>query len=701
MKLIMSRILIACFVMSTALALDACGPTPPTPTAPAELTPVAATETLPTPPLPQVSPRATIQATQAPRSPTATTAALAETPQATSEPTPPVVLPPPVTPLTQTLTDPITGDTAASVVEVARLGGGPVSELAYSPDGQQVALVTSLGLELHDTETLAELPFLEPDPGWSLATFSPDWQTVAWKLEHQIRLQRTSDGQVLRTLEGGQGRAGRVAFSPDGSLLADLRFLPGEEVDIGYVELWRVSDGTLLGTWDAEGSDLAWSPDGKLLATWFAMSGVSIWSVPDGTRVHQIEGGAVDAAFSPDGQSLALAGFGSGMQFWRVSDWTQLWQFEAWPSHCRFSPDGTLLAFAQTGGPAMLLRVADGELVREVGYGLADSASPLAFSPDGRVLALGSSMDVQFWGVTDGSLLQVLEGHSYGVASTAVSSDGRTVAFLTRSPCSPGAAVRLWEVSGASAPPLANSGDALSFAWSPGGKTVALGTWEFQVQLVQVPSGQVIRTLGPLSAQVQSVAFSPQGDLVAASAMGEVDLWRVTDGTRLQTWHLPDGGWLDGVTFSPGGTLLAAQAANPLGTIWVWDVETGNTVLTLAEPETEYTDNLAFLPDGRALAVEKPGVIELWSVPDGVLLDTLEVAADAGPFAFSPDGTLLALSAGEVIQLWGVSEGELLATLVGHSGWVGSVVFSPDGRFLVTGSEDGTVRLWGVVADSP
>lgn len=152
-------------------------------------------------------------------------------------------------------------------------------------------------------------------------------------------------------------------------------------------------------------------------------------------------------------------------------------------------------------------------------------------------------------------------------------------------------------------------------------------------------------------------------------------------------------------TFSPDGSLLAAQAALPSGTIWVWHVDSGQVVLTLEGDEYGYADYLAFLPDGTALAVERPGELELWSLAQGRLLRTLPVAAGVGPFAFSPDGALLALGAGDRVELRRVSDGELLATLVAHLGWVGSVTFSPDGQFLVTGAEDGTVRLWGVPAE--
>jgi hypothetical protein len=245
MKPVVVRIMVICVVMSLAFLAGGCGRATPPSTPTPKLATLSPTEIPPSPTPPLASPTASVGATSAPPSPTAT-------PEATPIPTPLAVLPPPVRPLTQTLAGPITVDTAALVTEIGRWGGGSVRDLVYSPDGTQVALVTSLGVELRDTRTLDNLSSLTPDPGWSFAAFSPDWQTLAWVSGRLIRLQRVSDGRLLQTLEGQPGIEQDVAFSRDGNLLASMSFPPVEGVYTCDLELWQLSDGALLNTWVAK-----------------------------------------------------------------------------------------------------------------------------------------------------------------------------------------------------------------------------------------------------------------------------------------------------------------------------------------------------------------------------------------------------------------------------------------------------------------
>jgi len=610
----------------------------------------------------------------------------------------PSVPPPDLTPVTPSAAPNIGSilpNNAACVVELARWGNGSVLQVTYSPHGRQMALVTSLGVYIHETETMALLRTFETDLDQYSVAFSPDWTTLAWASGNEIRLLRLSDGNLLRTLTEQPGTETRLVFSPDGSLLASLLFPPGDEVYTGAVELWRVADGALLNTWDSLGDHMAFSPDGRMLASWHTMTGIRVWRVPDGKLLYTLEDWINDAAFSPDGEILAFA-TGDAVRLWRVSDWTLLREVEGntldTAIRAAFSPDGTMLASISYTGRVQLWQVADGKSLASFGPGSGTCYGALAFSPDSQTL-VSAAMDLQFWRVPDGTSIRILEGYIPPVRSVAISPDGRTITAVSEGPSAAGSNVRLWRVSDGSARALAEGGEALSVAYSPDGAHLALGMWDGTVWLWQLSDDKLLHTMERHSAQVQSVAFSPDGKLLASSAMGEVRLWQVGDGTLLRTLEPSGAGWMESAAFSPDGDFLASFSN---GKVWLWQMPDGALVNSFETEDDGYAGSVAFSPDSAALALGKHDKVLVWQVADGKLLRTLDVPAGVSSIVFSPDGSLLVSASGDTVQLWRVSDGSLLHTLAGHTGVVTSVAFSADGRFIASGSWDGTVRLWGV-----
>jgi len=207
-------------------------------------------------------------------------------------------------------------------------------------------------------------------------------------------------------------------------------------------------------------------------------------------------------------------------------------------------------------------------------------------------------------------------------------------------------------------------------------------------------------TLEKHDSPVQSVAFSPDGALLASGSRdGTARLWQVADRALLHMLEMPtawDASYSHDVAFSPDGAALAFGL--PDGTVRLWRVSDGTLLRTL-RGNADKICSLAFSPDGRILASGSwDSTIRLWQVADGTPLRTLTGHEDAVlDLAFSPDGSLLASASfdGEV-QVWRAADGTLLYTFKPMESVVEGVAFSPDGAMLALASWDGWVQVWSV-----
>jgi WD40 repeat protein len=243
-------------------------------------------------------------------------------------------------------------------------------------------------------------------------------------------------------------------------------------------------------------------------------------------------------------------------------------------------------------------------------------------------------------------------------------------------------------------------------SFADNGKALAVVTNDDRVIIEDPGSSKSFSVLSHLSANLSTLALSPDGRrLAAGNGDGTIQLWQVKSG-RLRFRLQGPASRVTCVMFAPDGMLLASGGSD--GVLTLWDTASGrirtsirnDSIPSLGGEFSPSVSNIAFSPLGKVLACVRydDRDVILWDVATGRLRAILR---GAGHFiksvAFSPDGDLIA--SGETdgtVILWNASTLQERARLQGHSNQVSSLTFSPDGRSLASGDTDSVVRVWNL-----
>jgi WD40 repeat protein len=497
-----------------------------------------------------------------------------------------------------------------------------------------------------------------------------------------------------------------VAFSPNGKILATSdangkislwqEFAVGDSLPCGIGEQLLTCQGHI--SWVRA---IAFSPDGSIIGSGGTDQNVKLWNTSSGECLKTLTGhlGRVrSVAFSPQGKILATGSDDQTVRLWNLRTgecYKILRGHTGQVLSVVFSHKGKIIASASSDKTVKLWNISTGECFKTLQEHIGCVWS-VSFSPDGKTLASSSDdQTVKLWDTSTDKCLRTLQGHSDRVRSVTFAPKGKILASG-----SDDQTVRCWDGStGECLKTLqGHTGIIWSVTFSPEGHILASGSDDQSVRLWDVSTGQTLRILQGYSHGVMSVAFAPQGNILASSSDDQtVRCWDVSTGQCNKTFQGHTNRVLT-VAFSPQGNILATGSYDQI--VRLWDTSTSECCKIL-QGHTGWVKSVAFAPEGNILASGSDDqTVRLWDVSTGQVLRTLEHSHGVWSVAFSYDGKILASgSDDQTVSLWNVSAGKVLKTLSGHNSWVLSVAFSPEGKILASGSKDKTVKLWDVSTD--
>lgn len=241
-----------------------------------------------------------------------------------------------------------------------------------------------------------------------------------------------------------------------------------------------------------------------------------------------------------------------------------------------------------------------------------------------------------------------------------------------------------------------------SIAYRPDGTLLALGTFQ-SVLLVDPATKATVAELKGSIDQVRGVAFSRDGKLLAAASglpaqRGEVKIWDV-DGRRELLTIKAHSDCVYGVAFSPDGKTLATASYDKM--LYLWDVTTGQQIRRFKD-HIDAVFAVAFTPDGKLLvSASADRAVKVWNPLTGERLYTMSNASDGlNTLAIDPTGRFVAAAGyDKTIRVWSVNEKEakLEHSQIAHEDAVLALAFSPDGKKLLSSAADRTVKLFDAV----
>jgi WD40 repeat protein len=596
---------------------------------------------------------------------------------------------------------------------LARLGKGPISDVSAAPDGRWLAVASSMGVEIRDGTTVEFVSFIPIEATIVAIALSPNGSLLAAASDDGlIRLFQVPSGKEIGTLVGHTNCVTSVSFSPDGKTLASI------STD-GTVRIWDVAQRAEACEYGVRVPGLscysrrprvAFSPRGQIIAYSTSDGTINVLDLAQSRVVITLKAWGIefiagDIAFSPNGELLA-GGFHTG--FVKIWDVTSGELVHSFGGHARsvdsvaFSRDGSLVCSGSYDGKVVVRNLLTGRVLStfDLGWGGIPAIVPLTYNR----FAIASSNDNSLT-IYDGTKKQgqkIQTDHTGAVVSLTASSQTNIVVsanwprtlLVWNQP--PEEAHAIFELLNCSPSQVAlNSDGSLLVACLPCNATIR--AWDLASR------NEIWRNEREYG--VRCIAIHPSGRLLAVGGKRGVRFLDIFTGRVVRNL----GGLFQGVMslkFSGDGEILVAGTDS--GKIAVWETGQWNlrAILGVSSDRRLFLHEVVISPDGTRVASLKMSssredgilsVLDVWDlIAQGVDLVIRDPDNDLiYSVAFSPDGNfLIGGTQNGALDVWDSHTGDVVARLLGHRRRVTSLAFSEDGSLLLSGALDGTIIVW-------
>jgi WD40 repeat protein len=603
----------------------------------------------------------------------------------------------------------------------------PASQAVFTPDGQAILVVHQDGmLQLWDVHSGKKLHhFQAPNDSIYSLQFSPDERFLLiatqrplknpggrWINTQVLQVWDLYTGEMIRTVSNIYA----LAYSPDGNRLVAGTY--------NRLQIWNVQTGELLRPLtghQGEITSLAYSSDGRFIASGATDAQVRIWDAETGEIVHILLGhdAAINSlAYAPDGsrreaasaERFLVSSSATGMKKWNLLTGQEVFTFQPYvllgphfeTADIVYSSDGNIVLAvnlhlshfpiwdAHTGKNL-------GRLNLEMGMGTGNAQNmALGYTLKAQRLVAAYGDKLLLWDMSTGALLKVFQGHEDIVTDVDINYDGNLLVSVGRD-----GSLKLWD---------AETGKILhnwirdgltSVAFSPDGNTVTAGGFDNHIQSWDVATGILQQSfIGQIGQNnVLSLEnyppinskYSPDKRLFMLQQSNDL---HIVDSATKENIHILPNTHLFNAKWSPDGRFIIAG----YGTLNLWDTATGEKLRTFTNPIGNIVD-FSWSPfEHSIITANENHILQLWDVSTGQALRSFGDNHVIEDFSLSADGLIL-LSKSEKdcnLKLWDTNSQTEILSIQPHElaySCLNQAILSPDGRLIATGAGE-SVKLF-------